>query len=363
MKYVYKNKLLILFATIFDAIGYIIAWSVRKMFPSKVPDQIRRILVIRLDHIGDVVLASSVIAPVREAFPDARIDFMVSSAGGSLIEGNDTLDSVIKFDPVWFRRNKRAGLFAQIRDMLILRKKIKEGQYDVAIDLRGDLRHIVSMFLAGTKCRIGLGITGGGFMLTHERVYDNSAHEIDQSMGLLKFLGIENKDAKPDICVDTNLKGILRDNGVEGAYAVFHLVPGHKTKVWDYKDFIEVLSYVTNTKGIQCVIVGSLEDAQNKISTNENICNLLGKTNLEELAAILSGAEFFVGADSGPAHIAACTGIPTIILFSGVNNPEQWAPKGDNVHIIYPGKGKDLSSISPEDVIEEINKLSQDTKY
>jgi ADP-heptose:LPS heptosyltransferase len=88
-----------------------------------------------------------------------------------------------------------------------------------------------------------------------------------------------------------------------------------------------------------------------------DVVDLAGRTKLSELGPLCAGASLFVGLDSGPSHIAAYTGIPTMILFSGVNDPVQWAPKGENVRIIYPGKGKDLSGITPVEVMREIDRV------
>ncbi|MFH1664555.1 MAG: glycosyltransferase family 9 protein, partial [Candidatus Omnitrophota bacterium] len=80
-------------------------------------------------------------------------------------------------------------------------------------------------------------------------------------------------------------------------------------------------------------------------------------TNIGTLGAILEKASLFVGVDSGPAHISAAAGIPTIVLFSGANDPAQWAPRGKNVRVIFPGLGNDLSHISTEEVCGVVDEV------
>ncbi len=365
MKYVYKKRSLVLFAAALDALGGIVAWALKIFSPPKAPESVSRILLIRVDHIGDIIMSTAVISPLRKAFPGAKIDFVVAPGGAELIKNDPDIDRVITFDPSWFNRKRPANLPDQIRDVFSLAGIAKEGKYDVAIDLRGDIRHIFSLFLAGVKCRIGYGITGGGFLLTHRLPYGAVMHETDRNMALLRPLGIEC--AAPEIRLSfpgedaRKADLLLQRSGIEGRYAVLHPVPGHFTKEWDMEKFMRVARYVSEEKGLIPVVVGSEADSglmrKALDQADTKLLDLSGRTTLPVLAGVLSGASLFIGVDSAPAHIAAAEGIPAVVLFSGVNDPDQWAPRGRNVRVVYPGKGKYLTGIEPGEVCKVIDEV------
>ncbi len=361
--YVYRKKIYILFFALFDVIGNILFFPLRSAGRNKpsVPD---RILLIRADHIGDVINATAILGPVRKAFPGAVIDFLAPSWAKDILENNPDIDNIIQFDPPWFDR-RCPGFAGHIKGLFTMRGIIKRGDYDIAVDLRGDFRHILAMFLSGTKCRVGYGITGGGFLLTHNVPYEGVMHETDRNMELLRALGVEGGTPEVSLCFPENDaktgEALIREHGLHGKYAVLHAVPGHGTKKWDPGKFAAVARYLSNEKRFIPVAAGTAGDTEEvkkiKDPADIRLIDITGKTSLGALYHILKHASLFVGVDSAPAHMAAAAGIPAVILFSGINDPGQWAPGGENVRVISPGKGKDLLDIGPEEVCEAIDEM------
>jgi ADP-heptose:LPS heptosyltransferase len=357
MRYAYKKKAYILLFSIIDLIGKAVFYPFRKS--DKRPAEFKRILVIREDHIGDVITATAVLSPLRKRFPEARIDFMVPRWALDLVKSNSFVDNLIAFDPPWFDRSDKRP-FKQLRGLGAMAGVIKEGGYDIGIDLRGDARHITAMFLAGLKERVSYGITGMGFLLTREVPYEGKMHETDRNIALLRPFGIKARAEEIRLAFPSS-GSILSDSGVRGNYAVLHISPGHDTKKWKNEEFARIVKYLKNDKKLDVAAVGTKEDRQKIREVSEasgiELADISGKTALGELGSVISGADIFVGVDSGPSHIAAASGIPTVILFSGVNDPAQWAPKGKNVKIICPGARKDLSSVSAGEVIGVIEEV------
>ena len=363
MKYVYKKKINIFLFSVLDFIGGIIAFPF-KTFRQKTPKHFNKILLIREDHVGDVISASVVLSPLRRAFPGAEIDFMAPSWGMGILKGDPNLNNIVQFDPPWFDRRSK-GFSQQIKGFFCMVDIMKKGEYDLAIDLRGDARHIAAMFAAGIKCRISYGITGCGFLLTHQVPYKGTMHENERNAELLKPLGIECCSpginlyfSDEDILEAGNLK---KELGINYPYAVIHVVPGHPEKKWNTASFSEVARYIHDEKGLVPIFIGTHDDRGDVKAVIEmagvKSINLSGMTSLSVLGPFMTGASLFVGLDSGPTHIAAYTETPTIMLFSGVNDPAQWAPRGENVTIVYPGRGKDLSQITPREVFRMIDKV------
>ena len=363
--YVYKKKIYIVFFSIIDFLGNIISFPFR-MFKSDIPKSLKKILLIREDHVGDVISSTVVLTPLRRAFPGADIDFLAPSWGMGILKGDPNLTKLIKFDPPWFDRGVK-GFVPWMRGFFDMVKIIREGDYDLVIDLRGDARHIIAMFVAGTKYRLSYGITGCGFLLTHQIPYKGTMHENRRNAELLKPLGIECYSpgiklyfSDEDILDAGNIK---REVGIDYPYAVIHIVPGHPEKKWNKESFARVARYIHDEKALVPVFIGTDEDRADIKDVIEKAgvkaINLSGMTSLSMLGPILTGASLFVGLDSGPSHIAAYTEAPTVILFSGANDPAQWAPEGANVNVIYPGRGKDLSCIDAGEVFRMIDKVLQ----
>ena len=132
-----------------------------------------------------------------------------------------------------------------------------------------------------------------------------------------------------------------------------------KVKKWDLQNFTDIIQYLFREKDLTPVIVGADSDRAAALEITKKspvkVIDLTGKTNFGVLYNIIRASDLFIGVDSSPAHIASVAGVPTIVLFSGINDPVQWAPKGDKVKVIYPGKGKDLSAVGVEEVTKVID--------
>jgi ADP-heptose:LPS heptosyltransferase len=364
-KYVFKKKRLIFLITIFDFFGSLFAWPLKFLYSKKKPETISRILLIRLDHMGDVIMSTVVLRPLREAFPQARIDFLVADWAYDLLKNNPYLDTVTPFKPVWFDRERYPSLWTQLKDLRALIKIIKKGDYEAVVDLKGDLRQIIALFLAGVTYRISYGITGGGFLLWHNPEYRRGGHETDHNLDLVKVLGVVTQKAKLDLFVsvaaEETAEKILKGNGIQERFVVLHVLSGHTQKNWQNQKFSHLVRYLGVKKGLAVVLIGT--DRDKKIvddviaEADIHAVNLCGKTDLETVAGVIKKASLFVGVDSGPAHIAAGCDVPAIILFSGKNDKHQWAPRGDLVRILYPGDGKDLSSIDSESVCRVVDNM------
>jgi len=338
-------------------------WVVR-VLRRRPSDIVRNILIVRVDHIGDVVMATAPLTALRKAFPASRIDFMAPSWAREILEEDPRIDNVIIFDPPWFMRTKTAFL-SGLKGFFAMVGMIRKGEYGVVVDLRGDARHILAAFFSGVKCRISYGITGLGFLLTDQVLYKELSHEIDRDMALLGPLGVKCEHAQVRAYFSREnileAENIRKEEGIDRPYAVLHMFAGRKEKNWTPEGFVGVIDFLAAEKKLLTVIIGSetdhlyIKDVTEKIS--HKAINLSGKVSLGALGPFLEKATLFIGLDSGPSHMAAATGTPCVILFSGVNDPAQWAPRGENVRVIYPGEGKGLSQMRAKDVMAVVDEV------
>ncbi|MBF0215742.1 MAG: glycosyltransferase family 9 protein [Candidatus Omnitrophica bacterium] len=359
--YVYKKRFLVLFFTIFDAIGRAIFFPVRLVSRFE-PVRVKKILVIRLDHIGDVVNSTVVIGPLRKNFPEAKIHFLAPVWAASVVNSNRDISRVIEFRPSWFDRNG-SKFFKNVRSLLPLVKLISKEGYDLCIDLRGDSRHILAMFLGGVKYRVGYGITGCGFLLNLEVRYKGIMHETRRNLELLKAIGIDIKEAKIDLSFPDGDKVsaglLLKEIGLPGDYAVMHPFPGDMSKEWEDKGFMRIIGYLWERYSLPTVIAGGKVDAGKFRPTSADgfFMDISGKTTLGSLYFLLKRARIFIGVDSAPAHLAGAAGTASVVLMNGTHMPAQWLPKGDKVRAVIPAKGKVVSGLDAGEVEAALDEL------
>ncbi|HNX91735.1 MAG TPA: glycosyltransferase family 9 protein [Candidatus Omnitrophota bacterium] len=358
--YVYKKKTLRILFTIVDAIGGALFFCLKRRKPDT--SAIKKILVIRLDHIGDLVNASVVFAPLRRYFPGSTIEILCSPAGKELYGCNPDIDKINVFKAPWFSRDK-TGFKETLRQFFLLVKIIREGEYGLCFDLRGDFRHILAMFFSGVRCRVGYGITGGGFLLTREVPYAGLVHEQVRNLRLLGAVGVKEEEPKVDIRADGNGEKKARNIAIGYCsgeqYCIIHMFPGHPTKRWSLDRFADIIKYIKDEKRLMPVLVGAEADRKYmegfRSRPGSDYIDVIGHADLGTVYHLCRCARMFIGVDSGPAHIAAASGVRCIVLFSGVNAPEEWAPLGTNVRVICPGKNRDLSVVQVKEVCEIID--------
>lgn len=344
VKYVFKKKRYVLLATFIDLFGYFILWLSRLPKPAR-PFADRRfmnILIVRIDHLGDVLLSAGVPKMIKEHYPEARLTFLTSSWAAPLLEGNPFIDQVLTYDAPWFvqkryeRKVSGHGFFETAR---LLRKK----RFDLGIGLRGDIRENFLLWLSGVSERIGYGITGGGFFLTKEVHYRERIHEKDRLVNLLRPLGIRTDSFQNRIYLShperlsvsanfsvMNLSAANRLVGFQyGAGAPSKDWPAHEANLFLKRFGEEFL-------GFKVVLVGTRTDSDGLREARQlaHCVDLVGKTSLRELCSLMTRFDLFIGPDSGPTHIASVLGVPTLFLFSGTNRFEEWRPLADSASVL-----------------------------
>ncbi len=347
--YVLKNRFYIVVVFLFDLIGTVVTVPIR-LFKAHRPKDIENILVIRLDHIGDLLFATPVFRAIKEAYPKVRLDVLISRHNKDIIKNNPFVDEIMTYDAPWFKRKN--GRLIKLREFIRLAKVLRREKYDIGIDLRGDLRHIILMSLAGIKYKIGYGITGGGFFLDKEVSYYPQVHEVEHNSDLLKAIDIKSMYKESEFFIPDEYKNFAEEfyakNGLrtEDFLVCIHPGAGYHSKRWLPKKWAQLIDRLTEEFKAKVVIIGTKEDKTSlgniKETIRSKVIDAIGKTSLGELAALLKRANLFIGTDSGPSHVASAVNTPSIILYSGTNDAKQWAPLGKKIIIIQkdiPCKG------------------------
>lgn len=282
----------------------------------------KRVLVSRLDQLGDIVQSLPFLFSLRHFFPDAEIHFLTTPTGAELLSGQGCVDRIHVWNCPWFDRTRQDG-----QSVYAWMKRLREFRFDCAFELRGDVRLIALMKMAGVKNIIGFGATGGGFLLDVEVPWKPHVHAVDKNLLLLEALDAPILERVPRMRRVANVPTHDRP-----AFAI-HPDAGTAAKRWPIKNTIRVINELNATGYVSCALVGLNAKMGGEISAALKfpIDNRMGKTNLKELIEFLNGCAGLLSNDSGPAHLMAALGKPVWIVWSGTADKSVWAPRGDKV--------------------------------
>lgn len=278
-----------------------------------------RILIIRLSAIGDVVVTTPVSRALREHFPDAHLAWVVEPGASDILAGNPYLDEVI----VW-QRPKGA---LTPRHMLDLRRQLRGGEWDWAIDCQGLLRSALVARLAGARTIVGnRNAKEAADLLYHVRVARSGSDRSSRQrcLDLLAPLGVHSQDRRMVLPVGDQERAAaadtLEESGVSPGEPYACLVPATtwRQKHWFEDRWAELAGLFRRNLGLTPVLMGSradraLVDAIASRSTGDCV-SAAGKTSLRTAAAMLKGARLTVSVDTALMHASVAVGTPTVGL-------------------------------------------------
>lgn len=319
-----------------DCLGMLLflPWYLLKR-PRQLP-RIESILVIQLDHLGDAVLSIPLLLSLKQQFPAAKLDVLASESNAGLFRELSCLDQVhVSHCNRFSRFGKQSGWIQSIfRWGWNLR-----GRYQLGIDVRGELPHAVLLWLAGIPLRLGWSAGGGGFLLTHSPEYLPARHEVDSRNALLATLGVCSHQPTGSIPALFPGTTSLGSRAPHQPTIILHLGSGTAAKQWPIEYWQQLGRQLLDHQGLQLGLIGSnaeipLAEAFLSAVPSDRVQNWVGKLSLLEVIHRLYQADGFVGADSGPAHLAALCDLPSVVLFSGTNQIAQWKPMGKRVTVL-----------------------------
>ena len=299
-----------------------------------------KVLIRTPNHLGDCIMALPMISETREAHPGSHVTVLAPDYLGDLFEGNPAIDELLRVP-------------ARHVHGLIAVKKITEmispHKFDVGYVLPPSFGAASSFKLGGVKERVGYIADGRRLLLSRPLPLPtplNSEHRSEVYFNLLRRgAQAQLEYVKPklflhDDDVARSLE-ILRNFGVDEdePYAVVAHQAVAESRRWGLDNYTALVAKVRARRGLRTVLLGgavertAAEEIVGKLGSKTAV-NIAGKTSLRESAAILSRARFFVGNDSGPAHLAAAVGAPIVVL-SGADDPKETSPISNQKRLIY----------------------------
>jgi len=326
---------------------------------------VKKIIVIKLRHIGDVLLSVPVFRALRENYPQAHISAIVNSGTEDVLTGNPLINEVIVFD----RGIKKINPLQKYLKELSFLKMIRAKGFDMAVDLTSGDRAAVISRVSGARYRLAYtpgnnGFFGKKYLYTHLARKDGGQHMVLQNLDVVKQFGISTDNLGVDIFIPEDarkfVKNILVNSNTSEGSRIVHIHPTSRWffKCWKDEYMAEVISWLID-KGIKVIVTSSpdkkeLDKAKKILSLagdspdstarpphadkpvnlgqSLQLIDLCGKTTIKQLAAISEASDIFFGVDSAPMHIAAAVGKPVIALFGPTG--DAWKPWGKNPTII-----------------------------
>ena len=303
-----------------------------------------KILIVKTSALGDVVHALPVLAWLKSTDPDIQIDWLVEEGFAPLLEGHPLLRRVHRIaTKSWRRQGRVAALHEGWKMATVLQRE----RYNVVLDLQGNSKSGFFTLLSRAPLRYGFARDGvrewPNLLATNRQVtLSPSDHHIsDRSLAIARAAfpqGTEQLQAGPlSVCpqaaarVDAQLAGF----GLAGRrFAVLHYGTTWTTKLWSVENWRQLIGLLGEAGEIFPVLTwgGAEERAvvdKIALAAGEGRALVWPRGTLPELVALLSRAAVVVGGDTGPVHIAAAVGTPTVSLFRVTDNTRN-GPRGEN---------------------------------
>ena len=298
----------------------------------------RRVLLIQLRRIGDVVLATPMLDAVRAAWPGARTSFLTSSPAGDLFAGDDRIDLL------WTLRERRG--------IPLLARRLRAEQFDLVLDLQSlSLTALLSLAAGGYR----VGFRRRFRHLAYDRAVDHGAHQgtdfaADHKLDLLRAVGVAPRLTPPRLPVPVTAHPAWAA-AEDRPRVILTPVSPRGYKRWAPEAFGNVARSLSEVTGAWVLVAGGPGEEDQLAAAAGNAGSpsptVIACRSLPEFASILTGADILVGNDNGPRHIAIALGVPTVAWF-GPQNPSNWTPPADPRHVAAQRKGATSHRLRPD---------------
>ncbi len=319
----------------------------------------QKILLVRTDRIGDLLMNVPVMRRLRQNFPKSYLTVLAHEASAPVLSRQPDIDEVLPVSD---------GLLATPAGRWDLARRLRSRRFDCAVVSNpAKFLHFAAWF-GGIPVRAGYGRKWGFFL--NRRIPDRKAaagrHEIDSNLELLDAFCPQAWDGTIDLGFRANASetgAVLRRFGLEGDRRIVavHLGTSDPRKEWPLSQWGEVIGGLARDGSLRVVLVGASLDAARRASlglaASPDLLDLTGRTTLPELAVLLGQSALLVSTDSGPYHLAWMQGASVVGLFvkaAGGSSPGRWG--------VYPGFAKCVEihkaadEIRPAEVLDAIHR-------
>jgi len=340
--------------------------------------QPKKILIVRTDRIGDVVLSLPMASFIKRRYPGCKVTFMLREYTKPLAESNPDIDEIILL-----KENK--GRVSITGNAAL----VKSGYYDTCIAVYPTFRIALFLFLSGIKNRIGTGYRLYSFLF-NKKIYEHRKHgkhhELEHNINMLKMIGIEERPTPQSVPFNIHSNEKSR-HIIENEFdskkintplqtVIIHPGSGGSSIDWPLSSFQELIKLMARELNINILITGGKHEFEmcNRLVVHKKIENFAGRFDLNELIALIDKSDLLIANSTGPIHIAAALGKHVIGFYPKIKECAQkrWGPYTYRKIIFEPtvcnGNCKKetceklncMNSINVRDVFEKIKQILND---
>ena len=304
--------------------------------------EIQRILIVRTDRIGDVILTLPMARLLKQHFPSAHVSMLIQRYTAELVEDDPTVDEIVFYDngghPLPFFR---------------LLDSVREGRFDVVFHTHPRFRLALMTRLAGIPLRVGTGYRWYSFLFNrkvYEHRKDAQRHELEYNLNLLKAVGcpVSYEHMAPALQIPSfateRVSQLLAELGLpqENKFVLLHPGSGGSARDWSPEHFGELGNKIARLPNVTVVVTGGKgedELVRHVQSVMGHPCiTIVNRLTLGEYAALAKMAALFISNSTGTIHIAAAVGTPVIGLYPHLVplSAARWGPYTERKIIFSP---------------------------
>jgi len=302
----------------------------------------KRILIINVNWLGDVLFSTPFIRAIRRKYPKAHIACMIVPRVKAMIELNPDLDEIIIYDEEKTHKN----IFGKIKLIKFLRSR----KFDTAFILHRSFTRALIAYLSGIKTRVGYNTKKRAFLLTHGvNELSGIVHKVDYLLNIARDFNIDTVDKDYGFFINNKnrraVNKVLSKEGITEDDKLIVINPGGNwdPKRWPKEYFAYLVDLLVKHLDVKVVISGAAKDktlAKDILRLmKQKASSICGKLSIKELGALMEKADLVISNDSGPMHVAVSVKTPVIALF-GPTAPEITGPYGSgNYSVLLRGVG------------------------
>ncbi len=297
----------------------------------------QRFLIINPFGIGDVLFTTPLIGALAEAFPGCEIDYWCNERVRDLFKHDPAIAQVFGLSRGDLKRIYQRSLLEGLRATFALARKIRRRRHSVAFDFSMDHRYGMACKAMGIKRRIGYNYRDRGRFLTDSITIQgfSGRHVAEYYLDLLRFLGIEPEIRPMTLTVPQHLaiksRILLQALGVGDKDVLVGIAPGAGAswgknayyKHWPAIRYAHCADRLIEECGVKIILLGDASEqaiAESIVSVmRHKPLSLVGRTSLEEFAAMVGNCRALITNDGGPLHVAVARGVPTVSMFGPVD--------------------------------------------
>ena len=298
----------------------------------------KKILLIQTAFPGDIVLTTPLVKALKKLFPESSLTVLTTPQGAQLLKDSKSIDSLLSYD--------KRGCDRGVLNLFRLMRGIRKERFNLCMTPHLSSRTALISFASAAETRIGFSHASLSLFYNKKVVRDKNLHEVERILSLLTPLEVDLEGIDKIPLLETSpetaqrAEAILKDAGIAAGDKIVAVAPGSVwgTKRWPAESYAALVDLLMEKNCAKVLLVGSPAERETgdtilALAKNSPI-DLIGKTGLRELIAIIDRSSLLIGNDSAPGHIAAARSVPVVSIFGPTAPSFGYAPYEKNVQIV-----------------------------